>query len=333
MTGKYVLILVGLVFGFNAEAAKSNYEGFVKLKDGRKLYVDYIPPQHNLPVVVMINGLTYDTENWSALTDYLARAGYGVFRYDAWGMGRTLLGNDIPTKAINYRNQVEDLNQLLSIMKVKGPYNLLGLSYGGGIACAFGEIYPNKVNNLILFAPYTEFLQAQKEWIKKQIDWTRAMYPWNKATDEELVDYFIRQFAYATYPIYEPSSLENPFKMEGIVAMVQGIRMYQPIEHAHTLPAQSVHLIVAGMDQYVERDILDRFWKQVGKGDGQASYMVMMMTEHKMPEFQPKFTAEWVNLILRGTPELFNGDKFEGYPMFSKIKREDGKEIPLPRRK
>lgn len=309
--------------------AVSDLKGFVKLKDGRKIFVDFDAPKKDKPVVVLINGLTYSTEDWALLAYYLTQSGYGVFRYDAWGMGSTLLENELPKEAINYKSQVADLHQLLKSLGIKGPYNIAGLSYGGGIAAAFAEIYPKEVKNLILMAPYTEFLKAQKEWIQKQIKYTRLMFPHIKLTDDELVDIFVRQLAFSTYPFFEPSALENPFKMEGIVRLVQGIRMYQPIEKAAALPARTTHLMIAGMDQYVERDVMDRYWKAVSKGAGAASYMVMMATEHKMPEKEPKFTAQWISLILKDTPELFNGDKFEGFPMFSVIKRADGKVIPV----
>jgi pimeloyl-ACP methyl ester carboxylesterase len=322
-----------VLFILSTKAVAASVDGFKTLKDGRKIYVNYELPKNNLPTVVLINGLTYSTDDWALITYYLTKMGYGVFRYDAWGMGQTLLENEMPTKAINYKTQVSDLMELLKLTGVKGPYNLAGLSYGGGIAAAFAEAYPRDIKNLILMAPYTEFLKAQKEWITKQIELTRKMFPWNKATDEELVDFFVRQLAYSTYPFYEPSALENPFKMEGIVCMVQGIRMYQPIEQAHTMPARSVHLMVAGMDQYVERDVLDRYWSAVGKGSGRASYMLMLSTEHKMAEKEPKFSAEWISLILKGTPELFKGNKFEGYPMFSIIKDENGNVIPVTEKK
>lgn len=118
------------------------------------------------------------------------------------------------------------MNSLLSELKVAKPYNLVGLSYGGGIAIAYAAQYPKEVKRILALAPFTEPLQSQDNWIKNQVAYTRVMQPWNPYSDDELYDYFLRNIIYGTYPSAEPIVLENPYKLEA-TRMVQGIRQFR----------------------------------------------------------------------------------------------------------
>src|SRR5690606_13405895 len=117
--------------------------------------------------------------------------------------------------------------------------------------------------NLILLAPYTEPLEGQDKWIRAQIWATRNIFPYNKATDDELYDFFLRQIIWATFPQAEPIVLENPWKLDAIYNLVRGIRKFYAIDYADQLPPGKVHLMVAGMDQYIPREVMDNFWDQV----------------------------------------------------------------------
>lgn len=301
-------------------AAPESRTGLVEINK-KKLYVEYTKPVGKNPTVVLVNGLTYSTHNWMRTTQYLLSHGLGVVSFDMAGMGLTLLSNPLPTKAVLFSDQVADLRALLKGLKIKAPYNLVGLSYGGGIIAAFAARYPQDVGNVIMLNPYTEFLETQKNWIKDQISNTRYMFPQNKATDEELTDYFIRQLVYTTYPSAEISSLENPFKLEGITRLVQGIRMYQPIEETRSLPAKSLHLVISERDQYIPQNIYAKYWNAVPTRS-RANLTYVMYSEHKLPEAFARFTAQYIKGVVDGQPLLFNGDVLVANPVTMEIKKK-----------
>lgn len=296
-----------------APSAQQTQAGLVQI-NGRKLYVEYNKAQKNKPTIVFVNGLTYSTRNWLAVASPLAAEGYGVVLFDFYGMGTTLLSNPLPNKAIPYTQQALDLKALVTKLKIRPPYNFVGLSYGGGILAAYTAAFPRDIKNLIMIAPYTEFLQSQKDLIQKQIKLTRLTFPANPATDEELTDFFIRQSVYTTYPLAEISSVENPYKLEGITRIVQGIRTYQPIEQAQTLPPKSLHLILAENDQYIPKDVFLRYWNRVPKS-AKASRIMVQFSEHKLPDVFPRFTSQLIKTIVDGQPALFNGDTFIANPI------------------
>ncbi len=300
---------------------------FVKIRDGRELYVDWAYAKPGKPTVVLLNGLTYSTVQWNRFTKQLVDQGVGVVRFDPMGMGQTLLQN-VPVLAdIKIEDQAQDLHDLIVALKLQTPVNLVGLSYGGGLELVYASLHPENVNKIIAMAPYTEPLQSQNEWIKSQIWYTRQVQPWNQATDDELYAYYFRQIVYSTYPMVEPVVLENPFKLEAIFRMGLGIRHFRANDIASKLPAHSLHLVIAGRDQYIPRGVLEDFWAHV-PASVQASKLVIANSEHKIVEDVPKFAASWVMEILKDSQPVRGNTLFEADPYTGLVKFPGG-EIQL----
>jgi pimeloyl-ACP methyl ester carboxylesterase len=303
--------------------------GWILLSAHRKFFVDYSPPKNAKPTVVLLNGLTYSTKQWDVFAKQLIFEGYGVVRYDMFGMGQTLLGNLPVLKEIEYRQQVHDLKELLEKLNVPKPYNLVGLSYGGAIATEFGAQYPQLTGKLVLMAPFTKPVKEQDEWIKKQVALTRAMFPLNPATDAALYDYFLKKLIYSTYPLAEPISAEYyPHKLEAIFRMVQSVRHWEYPKAVQKLPEKSVHYMIAAEDQYIKADVMEEGWAAIGKAQ-RMSRIVIGGAEHKIPEAVPRFSAAWVAMILAGHPILQDGTWFYGNAKTGSVQYKDG-ELVLP---
>lgn len=304
------------------DPSAESFKGFIKISDTRELFVDYVKAKPGKPTVVLLNGLTYSTRQWVKMVAPLTIRGVGVLRYDMFGQGETLLKYAPAMSVITYQDQVTDLKALLTNMKINGPYNIIGLSYGGGIAIGYAAAYPKDVKNMILIAPYTAPLDQQDQWIKSQIWATRQMFPYNPSTDEELYDYFLHQIVYATYPQVEPIVLETPYTLEAVFRMTQGIRKFRPADMTDLIPTKSLHLMIARKDQYIQPAVLEAYWDSVPKAS-RASRIFVNDTEHKMPEAIPNFTAAWVYRILSGEDLYFQGRDFEGYPLKGEVRTGD----------
>jgi pimeloyl-ACP methyl ester carboxylesterase len=304
------LLLVGAL---SPEARAGKAGRFLEV-GGREVFVSYRAPAPGQPTLVLLNGLTYSLGNWDAYVAALGKRakGLGVLRFDLIGMGDTLLRGALPVNyAIPYSDQVELTAAVMSRLGVRKAF-VAGLSYGGGIAVAFAAAHPERVEQLILMAPFTEPLKAMDSYIQGEVTANRLAFPLNPASDDELYDFFLRQFIYQAYPALEPSVLENPFKLEGIFRMVQGIRKYDTLKDARALPPGSTHLLVADQDQYIQKEVHDRFWRAVPPA-ARASRIDISVTEHKIPEAIPAFAAAWTAEILRRRPELNQGRSFEGH--------------------
>jgi pimeloyl-ACP methyl ester carboxylesterase len=298
------------------------FKGFIQVRADRELFVDYVAPKENMPTLVVLNGLTYSTLQWDRFIEPLVQRGVGIVRYDMFGMGQTLLKYRWPVKPITYEEQVDDLKQLLTIMKIRAPYNIVGLSYGGGIGIAYGIKYRKDIGNLILMAPFTQAVEAQDTMIKNLIFRTRAMFP--LLNDDQLYDMYLKQLVYTTYPTAEPVFLTNPYGLEGVFRMVQGIRKFRPIEQISKLP-ENIHMMVAGKDQYIGREVLDGYWDKV-PDKAKASRILVNDVEHKIPEVVPNFAAAWIyQIIVKKNPLLFQGQDFQGYPTTGEVVYKGGK--------
>ena len=288
------LIVICLTsLGFYGFADANSFEGYLKAGE-IELYAKYEKAADpKAPTVMLLNGLTYSTRQWESFAQVLRSRGISVLRYDMFGMGNTLLRYGPVLSVIPYQFQVETLKALLEKLKIASPYNLVGLSYGGAIATAFGAEFPELTGRLFLMAPYTRPLEEQDKWIKSQIWQNRQMFPFNPASDDELYDYFLRQIIYTTYPAAEPISVENPLKLEGIFRLVQGVRKWDSKKAVKRLPEGSVYLMIAEKDQYIKRSVMDEFWTWV-PDLAKAEIGLVPNSEHKIPEAAPKFSANWV---------------------------------------
>jgi pimeloyl-ACP methyl ester carboxylesterase len=302
--------LAVLLFSLTAHA-KSEREFFLTI-DEEKIFVRHKPAAEGQPTLVLLNGLTYSTRDWNSFASALqsANSKVGILRFDFYAMGKTLLEGKLPVFAtVPYQKQVSLLAKILRELEIDRPH-LVGLSYGGGIAIAYAAEYPSKVGQIFLMAPFTEPLESQDRWIRTQIHLNRIAFPYNPASDDELYDYFLRQIVFSTYPSAEPSVLENPYKLEAVFRMVQGIRKFQAKTFVKDLPENSIHLLVANQDQYIPQEVMDRFWKSLPKGK-RASRINISYSEHKIPEAIPAFTAAWILEALTN-PLLQEGKVFEG---------------------
>lgn len=297
-----VFITLYSLFAFSTAWAfdlTQNFQGFVSIKT-KDLYVDYIAPEKNKETVVLLNGLTYSTAQWDQLTTELKKKGLGVLRYDMDGMGKTLLRHGVKPEPYAYTDQVEDLYSLLKTIELKAPYNIVGLSYGGGITAAYSYKYGKTVKNAVLMAPYTEALEQQDAYIKFQVALTRLYFPFNPATNDQIYDYYLRQICYTTYPLVEPVVLENPLKLEAVFRMTQGIRKFRAADEAERFPKNTVHLIIAEKDQYIPREVLTKFWEAV-PAQAKASLTILEGSEHKIPESKPAEAANIIESIVNGS--------------------------------
>lgn len=295
----------------SATGAHGRFTGFVKIAKDREIYADFIKPAPGQPIAVLLNGLTYRLGCWDAFVERLQAGGIGILRYDMQGQGETLLKYAPILAAIPLQDQVNDLDLLLTALKIQTPVNLVTLSYGGAVGLPFTVQHPERVANLILMAPFVAPLDSQDQWIKLQIEQTRLMYPNNPATFDDLYDYFLHVIIYQTYPAAEPIVLENPFKLEATFRLVQGARKYHAKEIVNQLTAGKTHLIVALQDQYVPNDVHEEFWKQVPQS-ARASRLFINGSEHKIPEMIPAYSAAWVRLIMTGDARIAGGVTFKG---------------------
>lgn len=270
---------------------------WVEVSPSKSLYVEYHAAQQGMPTLVLLNGLTYSTAQWNKMTAALTKRGFGVVAYDMEGMGQTLLKYAPIKNIIPISSQIRDLHTLLKKLKIKKPYNLVGLSYGGGVAFGFAIRYPKEVQNLILMAPYIKPLKKVDDYLKSQVESAKKMNPFIPYSDEQLYEFFFRQFVYSVYPTQEPIVLENAYKLEAVFRLSQGVGSFIPDDHVQDLKV-SAHMMIPTQDQYFPPSEYEAFWNRFPEKT-KANLFYVQNSEHKIPEAQPEQAADYILQIFK----------------------------------
>lgn len=311
-----------------------NFEGFVKTGKERSVYVQFQAAQAaNAPVLILLNGLTYKIKSWDTFVQNIDRKRYSVLRYDAFGQGKTLSKHGpFFNIEIPYQNQIRDLNRVLDFLGIKGRVHLIGLSYGGGLALAYSAEFPQRVGQVFLMAPYIEPVPAQDAWIRQQIQLARLNPLFALLSEDDLYDYFLKQLVYATYPAAEPVITSHPYMLEAVYKMTKGIRKFSAYNFMKEFPHNSLHVIIAARDQYIENGIHYRFWEELPQ-NVKRSLIYIEGVEHKIPEDIPRHSAALVQLILAEGQDFSGGLEFVSQPQRGRIFSKTGYEAKLPKEK
>jgi len=102
-------------------------------------------------VAVLVHGFSVPAYIWDSTYRALALAGHRVIRYDLFGRG----WSDRPDGAYDGAFHSAQLGELLDSLRVTGPVDLFGLSFGGFVVAHFASTHPQRVRTLVLVDPMT----------------------------------------------------------------------------------------------------------------------------------------------------------------------------------
>jgi pimeloyl-ACP methyl ester carboxylesterase len=129
-------------------AARAEAPGrFVRLTDGATHYEMAGPDTGR--VVVLAAGFSVPAYIWDSLYQRLADSGFRVIRYDYFGRG----WSDRPAAIYDQAFFVRQLAGLLDSLRIAGPVDLAGLSFGAAIVTSFADRHPGRVRSLIYVDP------------------------------------------------------------------------------------------------------------------------------------------------------------------------------------
>lgn len=115
-----------------------------KIVNGIHIYYE-LHGEESKPVLVLNNGIIMNAAtSWIFQTEALS-AEYRVLQYDCRGQGQS----DHPDAPYSMEQHAQDLAGLLDALNIAEAH-ILGISYGGEVAQAFGLGYPEKTLSLIL---------------------------------------------------------------------------------------------------------------------------------------------------------------------------------------
>ncbi|MCM2323903.1 MAG: alpha/beta hydrolase, partial [Oligoflexia bacterium] len=127
--------------------------------------MSHTPANTDKPTFVLIHGLGDSMEDLDAIAKRITAEGFGVLRVDLHGHGMTLENflkrHELP-KAIDYIDQLDDLEELIVKQLRLRNIALVGHSYGGGISLGLAARLENQLNVLSVtqMSPYVVRLDS-----------------------------------------------------------------------------------------------------------------------------------------------------------------------------
>lgn len=125
--------------------------------DGLKLATySYVPDESPRAAVTLVHGYAEHAGRYAALAETLAQAGYAVYTLDLRGHGKSE-GKRANVRVLN--DYINDLARFTDIVRESQPNLrrfLFGHSMGGVIALQLALEHPEKVDGLVLSAPFVQ---------------------------------------------------------------------------------------------------------------------------------------------------------------------------------
>jgi pimeloyl-ACP methyl ester carboxylesterase len=136
-----------LTLDASARSAAGAPGAYATLSDGVTHYEAAGPADGR--VAVLVHGFSVPSYIWDPTFAALRDAGYRVIRYDLYGRGLS----DRPDAAYDGALYDKQLDDLLAALKVSGPVDLFGLSFGGYVTAHYASTHPQRVRTLNLVDP------------------------------------------------------------------------------------------------------------------------------------------------------------------------------------
>lgn len=122
------------------------------------LYLKTFGEPTNPSIIFIHGGPGYNSFDFEVTTaERLSQRGFYVVVYDQAGQGRSQ-----ETESYNYKKYADDLNAIISALKLSKPI-LIGHSHGGPIAIKFDEFYPQLAKAIILLSAPIHFWDSMKD--------------------------------------------------------------------------------------------------------------------------------------------------------------------------
>lgn len=121
---------------------------YLKQDQGLVWYERAGPPTGQ--TVLLVHGFSVPSHIFDPTFRALADAGFDVIRFDLYGRGRS----DRPAGDYDRKRFEQQIEGVLSALKVRAPVDMVGLSMGGALVASYATQHPAQVRRVVLIDPF-----------------------------------------------------------------------------------------------------------------------------------------------------------------------------------
>jgi pimeloyl-ACP methyl ester carboxylesterase len=155
----FILLVIVAALGFLINGLAGSQSKVVDVGGYKLFLVCHGEARPGTPAVILEAGMNQGHETWSFIHPEIAKLAR-VCMYDRAGLGKSdRLGAEERTAM----QMVDDLHNLLLKGEVRGPYVLVGHSFGGLLVRLYASRFPEEVAAMVLVDPVHE--DETREWV------------------------------------------------------------------------------------------------------------------------------------------------------------------------
>lgn len=300
-------------------------KGYIRLRDGVARYVETTPARDGKPTIVLINGLVYPIARWGAFRQDLLKNGYGVVNYYFRGQHLTLKKEaDEKTtpaffsKGLDSAILADELDQILTAVKIMEPVTVVALSYGAHIAADFAHRHPARVKDLVFMAPLVislDHYSPEGQWVLWNLDLLKLT--WGPFLGPVFYEAAYAQI-YRNYlgarivPDRVPEELEDRPEVykESIFHLVRAARDFDLRQYDFAKVQGRVHFMTAGEEE--KPALEDQKEAFAGLSPKKAGALLHFPKSwHAIPDSEGVKAGQWLRALLEGDSRIKSGQKYQ----------------------
>lgn len=275
----------------------TSYEGFSTQGLYYQLNLDNFSDR---PLLIFLNGLSFNTGNWSALAKTFALQRFSTLLFDFYGQGKTESHNSRfgTSELIPFDLQVSSTLNLINEIKSLHTHFpkviwLIGTSYGAAVGMRLSRQHADQFQGLISISPFVSRLDTTWSLPLSQFDlyFPELGKPLNLAYQGILRTYMNQRFM---------NEIPDANLRAAAIAMSFGIMNYNSIEDAQNLNDIEFHLITGMLDTLIPQQMFDDLWRNIPQGLPRTSNQSYSSGGHVLVETHSQRLIQDIEQILKG---------------------------------
>lgn len=270
--------------------------------EGKKIFFHYHPKSNEKHISVFLNGLSDSHRSWQKVVE-IFQHDHSFLLIDLFGQGESLKSQiakeENPSFLFSVEDQCQALSAVLEHLGIQKKINLVGFSYGGGIALKWASLFSHRVQKLILLVPFiirldqahpvARFWWQQFEKMQSLPGLPgRQLQMWNR-----VYDHFLHEYMHYRFHDRIPSKIER----EAAIQLSEEIMKFNSFEVLHLLPKNSTFLLTVEKDTLVPRTLYHELWERIPDTVKKA-WLIVPDGEHLLLEQAPHLVADWIEKII-----------------------------------